>query len=162
MKARVVLAALAVVALSAGCSSDGEASDSESVEWTGSGVCGDVFFWAASTDGTRAVSVIAADNRSQDQPSAMTFSLPDAPVTVEVVEGEGLDGYFCTDLPKSGSEVLSTARAATATGEITLDAPDRPCYEVTGRLSMTGLTTDDGTSLPDVSIDARGVGCVSG
>jgi hypothetical protein len=160
-KAVGIATVVLVVALLSGCASD-EASSAQEATWGANGVCGKVFFWAATDDGTRAVTVTAADGWDPSGELTASFTLPDSDAKVELVEGTDLDRYFCTDLPATGAKAASTVTLAAGSGEMRLDAVTAPCLENRGRLSLRDLATQTGEALPAVEIDALGVGCTAG
>jgi hypothetical protein len=171
---RSMVAGIAVVVfaalLSSGCARDEsglsvistDAPGAQVAAWETYGVCGEVFFWAATGDGTRAITVEAADGWDQSEELAMSFTLPDNSVSVKLVEGTNLDEYFCTDLPGADAKTADTVSLTTGSGEMRLDAPRAICLERSGQLSLSDLATQTGEVLPALEIDALGVGCTAG
>lgn len=161
MRALALGVSLAVVAITTGCAGDDEQRPAPPIGWDTSGVCGEAFFWAASSDGTLAVTISVGTFQATDEPAATSFSLPDDLVDVEVVHGTRLDRYYCTDLPASGAAVTSTEKVVAGSGEVELGRRGL-CSEVPGTLALRGIRTSPGTEYPSVDIDALGVGCSSG
>lgn len=137
------------------------------IELTAGDGCGDASFWGmARTDsGEIAVSVsIEARDRSTVDPTTWDFVVPDAGVTVEILQGQYLETYFCNDV-RVGSEPARQGAVAGA-GTITLDprpeVPAARCGSVSGELELTGLVAADGTAFAPIRITTDSIGCYSG
>jgi hypothetical protein len=84
------------------------------------GGCGDVFLWAATEDGTSAVTVEWTGGASQAWDNARfdeAATLPDVRITVTLVTGRQLSTYYCNDLIQAGQgtdrEIPAVAGTAT-------------------------------------------------
>lgn len=97
----------------------------EVAQFTKLGGCGDTIFWAARADGTGAITVQwdgAASAAWANGAFSATEQLPNAEITVSVVEGHGLDSYYCNDVLGPGQGPTSTVEAASGTVEIAVHA----------------------------------------
>src|SRR5688572_10176655 len=77
-------------------------------EFTKNGGCGDVFIWATRADGSAAITVEwrgAASKAWANEAFHETQQLPNAEISVSVVEGSGLTSYFCNDIRMPGQGV---------------------------------------------------------
>jgi hypothetical protein len=170
------IAIVLAVAL-AGCSSgddDGEPTTTTAdpskarMELPQTGGCGEAFFWAATTAGDVAVTVLfdAAD-RPSDRPTRLAVSLPSGAASVRVLRGTNVPRNFCTDVIDTKSQPKSASRAAAGELRIVLDpAPTQPVVcnktSVSGRMDLDGLVADDGTAFTPISVTTNTIGCVSG
>jgi hypothetical protein len=153
----VLLLALAL----GGCGGDGGAD--EPLVLSNGEACGEVFFWAATTDGSAAVTLYV-DVR--DRAVATTYDLPDPAVTVEVLRGRNLPRNFCTDVLDSESE--PTGRSSASAGRVELEvspsnAPGGPtCGSADGTVRVTGLVAEDGSTFAPFEVTSASIGCVAG
>ena len=116
----------------------------EAAQFVNTGGCGDAFFWATNAAGTAAITVEwsgAASEAWANEAFNETQQLPNAVITVSVVEGSGLASYYCNDVRMPGQDVTSTIEAATGTVEITV-RPSRESFEPAGQadLRLTDIT----------------------
>ncbi len=163
MRRRLLLVALCV-GLVGGCARE---TRRERVALTKSGACGDAFFWAASADATRAVSVsVNARRRSTTEATTIRFSVPDPKLKVEVLRGHDLDRSMCTDVPAS----LPTGRqpAKAGHGIMTLDPRRSPTPTdgqscgVSGTLTIDDVIAPDGTTFDRTYVHSQQIGCYAG
>jgi hypothetical protein len=95
------------------------------------------------------------------------FVLPDAAVAVEVLEGEGMQMNFCTDVVNGSAEPRQRQGAVAGAGTIRLD-PALPghdpmgCGSVSGELELTGLEAEDGTTFAPIRVRSDSIGCYAG
>ena len=137
------------------------------VELTDGDACGDASFWAATDSGDIAVTVsIDAVDRSSAEALTQDFVLPDAAVSVEVLEGRGMSQNFCTDVVNGSAWPRERQGAVAGEGTIRLDPlpPGEPmgCGSVSGDLELTGLEAEDGTTFAPIRVRSDSIGCYSG
>ncbi|MDP2773001.1 MAG: hypothetical protein Q8O61_05545 [Nocardioides sp.] len=160
-----------VLALSlAGCSDD-ESDPTSAVdpaptagpafEIAASGGCGDAFFWAADADGSHVIQVyVEQRDRSAQKPTTLELTVPDPAVTATLQSGRDLTGDQCNDLLMG--EVSDEQSIVEGSGTMTLDPPTPGHTLVRGTLTMTGLVAEDGTVLPDLTIESDTIGFYAG
>lgn len=153
---------MAIVWIGAACSGD---SPKAQVELPDGDACGESWFWAASASGDVAVTVYT-DTRgpSARTPVTVGFAIPDANVTIEILEGTNLPRNFCTDLPDLTSVPRKRLVAASGSGTIRLDPAggQSPCGTARGDLHLDGLVAEDGTSFAPITVASTSIGCYSG
>ncbi|MFA6577163.1 MAG: hypothetical protein WCS84_17195 [Nocardioides sp.] len=160
-----------VLALSlAGCSDD-EPDPTSAVDPTpptgpafevaDTGGCGDAFFWAADADGSHVIQVyVEQRDRSAEEPTTLEITVPDPAVTATLQSGEDLTGNQCNDLVTG--EVSDEQSIVEGSGTMTLDPSSTDHGYVRGTLTMTGLVAEDGTVLPDLTIESDTIGFYAG
>ena len=138
------------------------------VELTAGDACGDAWFWAATGSGDIAVTVsIDAVDRSSAEAMAHDFVLPDGSVAVEVLEGQGMQQNFCTDVVNGSARPRQRQGAVAGEGTIRLDPLPQGldpvgCGSVSGELELTGLEAEDGTTFAPIRVRSDSIGCYSG
>ncbi|MDO9495846.1 MAG: hypothetical protein Q7J48_09105 [Nocardioides sp.] len=126
-----------------------------------SGGCGDAFFWAADADGSHVIQVhVEQRDRSATKPTTLEITVPDRAVTATLQSGRDLTGDQCNDLLMG--EVSGEQEIVEGSGTMTLDPPSTDHGYVRGTLTMTGLLADDGTVLPDLTIESDTIGFYAG
>jgi hypothetical protein len=167
-----VASVVAVVLAVAACSDATEGNEpvpEAPITLTRSGGCGDAYLWAATDDGTVAVTIsVDAIDRSSAEPTTIAIDLPQDDVEAFVLRGDrDMTGNFCTDLIDGDAEPDEILPLRAGTGEIVLDPlPDEGdvdgCGDIAGRATLTGLTAEDGMPFEPVSITTTDIGCYAG
>lgn len=167
--ALVLLPLLALAAL-AGCGPDGDDDAGPGggpIELTRSGGCGDAYLWAATEDGTVAVTVgVVVPRHSTREDTVVEIDLPDPDVDAELLRGDqDLTRNLCVDVVDPDAEPTSTVELTAGTGEVTTTAISTDvglCGDVTGTLELADVVAEDGTVIGDVDADSETIGCFAG
>jgi hypothetical protein len=171
MRGRLVpfLLSLALVVGLAACGDDddGGARTEEPIELTRSGGCGDAYLWAATEDGTVAVTVaVEVPRHSTRDDTVVEVDLPDPDVEAHLLRGDrDLTRNFCTDALDGNAEPTSTVPLTAGTGEVvTTPVPTDVdlCGEVEGSLELVGVEAEDGTRVADIAASTEAIGCDAG
>jgi hypothetical protein len=108
-------------------------------ELTQTGGCGDVFIWATNAEGTMGITIEwegAARNAWAADGFEETAELPQAPVTVSLVAGQGLSRLYCNDVLEPGMSEDSRVPARSGSVELTV-RPDAGGFEPASHADVT-------------------------
>lgn len=166
----LILLPLLVVASLAGCGSDGDddaGPGGEPIQLTRSGGCGDAYLWAATEDGTVAVTVgVEVPGHSTREDTVVAIDLPDPDVEAHLLRGDqDLTRNLCVDVVDADAEPTSTVELTAGTGTITttpISTDVGLCGDVTGTLELTDVEADDGTRIAEVTAETADIGCFAG
>jgi hypothetical protein len=144
----------------------------EAGQFTDTGGCGDAFFWATNREGTAGITIEwrgAASQAWTNDGFTGSQQLPDPEITVAVVEGNGLSGYWCNDVRMPGQGVTSTIEASSGLVDITVRPTPggfQPAGQADVRLSdiVFSVAPDDGETwhLDALVIENVSVGWMAG
>lgn len=173
MRHRRLVPVVLLVALAAcGGGGDGSArvigtAPAPEVGLTRSGGCGEAHLWAATEDGTTAVTVgVDVPRYSTREPVVVEVDLADGTVEAALLRGGGdLTTAFCTDVVEGDAEPDETVPLVAGTGELVIGTipTDVPaCGHVTGTLDLEGVEAEDGTVLGAVHAETDAIGCFAG
>ncbi|MFA6299259.1 MAG: hypothetical protein WC642_08835, partial [Nocardioides sp.] len=116
---------------------------------------------AADADGSHVIQVyVEQRDRSAEEMTTLEITVPDPAVTATLQSGEDLTGNQCNDLVTG--EVSDEQSIVEGSGTMTLDPPSTDHGYVRGTLTMTGLVAEDGTVLPDLTIESDTIGFYAG
>ena len=110
----------------------------ETAQFVTTGGCGDAFFWATNAAGTAAITVEwlgAASQAWMNDSFEASKQLPNSEITVSVVEGKQLSGYWCNDVRMPGQGPTSTIEASTGTVDLSV-TPNRQGFEPAGQADL--------------------------
>ena len=102
------------------------APDEESIDLPQTGGCADAYFWAASADGTQALTVyVDVRDRSGTEPTELDLTLPDPLATVTLQRGSDLTQAFCNDVLDQDYELDEEVPVVEGTLHLTVDPTPR-------------------------------------
>jgi hypothetical protein len=144
----------------------------EAAQFVNTGGCGDAFLWATNAAGTAAITIEwggAASAAWANDEFDDTQQLPHPEITVAVIEGSLLSGYYCNDIREMGAGPTSIIEAASGTVQVSV-RPNREGFEPNGEADLrlhdvtfhVGLGAGETWHLDELVIENISVGWLAG